>query len=349
MTDKKKHHYIPRFYLKKFSVRNEGKLIGLYNHKKNIFIQNAPLRHQAYETFLYGQDDEIENAIAEIENNIAKMFYYWTEEKMLYPPPIETNGFKLLKRFILYQTFRTPKSGNDLMEALNQSLKTVIKEFKPDIWKKMKGGNFVHENPVLLSLLHSIKYDYLLDYLDCKFVVNLSLLPFITSDSPVILYNQLMENAGNYVGATGFVSKGLQVFYPIHPRLMICMYDANVYDFGNGCINCCSTESVNEIHQLNALQFINSKAQLFFDDLISEEYVKKLCGEYEEYRMASQNINRIIRQGPRKFLFTSSEDCQINLSLDFFKLKVNPNDYKDKIVPLRDPSFERSIKRIDFS
>lgn len=349
MTDKKKHHYIPRFYLKKFSVNNEGKLIGLYNHDKNVFVQNAQLKHQAYENFLYGEDDEIENGLAEIENNIAKMFYYWTEEKLLYPPPIESNGFKLLKRFILYQTFRTPKSGNDMMESLNQGLKTVVKEIMPDMWDKVKDGNFVHENPVLLSLLHSIKYEYLLDYLDCKFIVNLSPLSFITSDSPVILYNQLMENAGNYVGATGLVAKGLQVFYPIHPRLMICLYDANVYDFGNGCINCCSTESVEEVHQLNALQFVNSKAQLFFDDNISEEYIKMLCNGYDEYRMTSKAINSIINDGAKKFFFMSSEDARIDLSLDFFKFKVNPDDYKDEIVPLRDPSFERPIEKINFS
>ena len=87
MTKKKKHHYIPRFYLKRFSVNNEGKIIGLYNHKNKIFIQRAPLKHQACENFLYGEDDEIENALAEMENDVARMFYYWTEEKLLYPPP----------------------------------------------------------------------------------------------------------------------------------------------------------------------------------------------------------------------------------------------------------------------
>ena len=52
------------------------------------------------DTLFYVADDEIENALAEMENTIAKLFYYWTEEKLLYPPPPETNAFKLLKRFI---------------------------------------------------------------------------------------------------------------------------------------------------------------------------------------------------------------------------------------------------------
>jgi hypothetical protein len=350
MARKKRHHYIPRFYLKRFSVNSEGKFIGLYNHINNVFVQEAPLRHQAYKNFLYGEDDEVENALAEMENNVAKMFYYWTEEKLLIPPPLESNGFKLLKRFILYQAFRTPKSGNELMQSLNEGLKTVLKEFKKDLWKQMEGGSFVHENPVLLSLINSIKHENLLNHLDCKFLVNLSELPLITSDAPVILYNQLMEAADNYVGATGLVAKGLQIFYPIHPRLMVCLYDSTVYDLGNGCANCCSTESIDEIHQLNALQFINSEAQLFFDEIVSKDYIKELCKQYGEYRNGAKNVNTLVNSGSKKFFFTGTKDAHINLNLDFFKILVNPKDYQNEIAPLRHPSFTRPpIKKISFN
>lgn len=341
MTKKKRHHYIPRFYLKRFSVNNKGKFLGLYNLNNRKFIPNAPLKSQAYENFLYGEDDEIENALAEMEGIVSQMFNYWTDEKLLYPPPSETNGFKLLKRFILYQAFRTPKSGSNIMEMLNQGMKTFVKEFKPDLWESFKDGTLVHENSVLLGLFRSMEYEHLLDYLECKFLVNLSLLPLITSDAPVILYNQLMEQTDNYIGATSLVAKGLQIFYPIHPRLMICLYDSNVYDFGNGSINCCSTESIDEIHQFNGLQLINSRSQIFFDDLISEDYILELCKDFEKYRGTSKNISKIINQGNRKFFFTGSEDTHINLNLDFFKLKVDPNEFKNEIAPLRHNSLQR--------
>jgi hypothetical protein len=344
MVKKKRHHYIPRFYLKKFSVNNEGKFLGLYNLNNKRFIENAPLKSQAYENFLYGEDDEIENALAEMEGSVAKIFYYWTEEKLLYPPPSETNGFKLLKRFILYQAFRTPKSGSDIMEMLNQGLRTFVKEFKPDLWERMKDGTLVHENPVLLGLLHSIEHEHLLGYLDCKFLVNLSLVPFITSDAPVVFYNQLMEQAKNYMGATALVAKGLQIFYPIHPRLMICLYDSKVYNFGNDSINCCSTESIEEVHQLNGLQLINCRSQVFFNDSVSEEYIQELCKNFEEFRGESKNINQIINQGNRKLFFTSSENARIDLNLDFFKLKLDPDDFKNEITPLRHPSL--NVQRV---
>lgn len=346
MVKKKKHHYIPKFYLKRFSNNNDGKFVGLYNLKNGKFISHAPLKSQGAEDFLYGVDDEIENALARMENDMARIFYFWTEKKWLDVPPVESNGFKLLKRFILYQAYRTPKSGEDLMDSVNQTLKTFIKKFEPDFWEKAKDGNFDHEDPVLLSLLNSIQYEHLLDYLDCRFIVNLSLLPFVTSDAPVIFYNQLMEKAGSYVGATGLPAKGFQVFYPIHPRLMICLYDPIVYEFADGAINCGSTDSVAEIHQLNALQLINCKSQLFFNDFIPEDYIGELIKGYSHYRGKEKKINQAIDYGSRKFFYMGSEDVTIDLDLHFLKMKVNPDDYSRVTAPVRHPSFERPIKVI---
>jgi hypothetical protein len=340
MSKKKRHHYIPRFYLKRFSIDLQGKFIGLYNLKNNKLIREAPLRNQAYENFLYGQDDEIENALAHIEDKIALLFYYWTEEKLLYPPPPETNGFKILRQFILYQAFRVPKSGDSLIDGLNKSMKAFLKEFDPELSDKIKDHRLDQENPVLLSLAQAIEHEHLLNFLDCKFLVNLSPLPFITSDAPVIFYNQLMEKADTYEGATALVAKGLQLFYPIHPRLMICLFDPEAYSFGNDCENCCSTESVEEVHQLNGLQFINCQSQVFFDE-IPKEYISLLREQFLEYRDSKKNINEVLNHGSRKFFLMSSEDAHIDLELDFFSLRVNAKDYHGQLTPLRHPSFKR--------
>lgn len=102
---------------------------------------------------------------------------------------------------------------------------------------------------------------------------------------------------------------------------------------------------IEEIHQLNGLQLINCSSQLFFDDSISEEYITELLNHFEEYRETAKNINRIINQGSRKFFFTSSEDAHIDLDLTFFKLKVNANDFRNEITPLRHPSLERPSQK----
>ncbi|MDR3652154.1 MAG: DUF4238 domain-containing protein [Paludibacter sp.] len=339
---KKNHHYVPRFYLKRFSVNEDGKTIGLYNYNNNMFIQSAPIKHQASKDFLYGKEDDVETELAKLESAMAKLFHFWTDEKILLPPPHDSVAFTALKRFILYQLFRTPKAGNDLLEQLNDVFQKLLPYFEPDKVKQFDGLKIYHEEATLLILGQSGNKGYLLDYLDCKFIVNLSDLPFITSDSPVILYNQYMEKAGFYAGATGLPVKGLQIFYPIHPRLMICFYDSNVYRCGDS-INCISTDNIDDIHQFNVMQYLNSESQLFFDETISKEYVEKcIVDVYKTKKVPSKSKNKIINtKDDRRFLLMCTEDFHIELELSFFKIICGIENFE--IAPLRHPSLERRI------
>lgn len=321
MSKRKNHHYVPRFYLKRFSHSNEGLLIGLYNLKNKIFIKKAPVKHQASSDYLYGKDDEVESELSKLESNISKLFYYWTEEKLLIPPPENSNGLTILKRFILYQIFRTPKAGEDVNKSSDKALKILSKNIFPEMWEEIKDSKLQHSEPALLALLNCVDKEHTLDFLSCKFLVNLSDLPFITSDAPVVLYNQLMENCDNYVGATGLTSKGLQIFYPIHPRLMICLFDSNEYDYGT--TDCISTKLVEDSHQLNALQFINCNSQLFFNEYIEKDYLDLMIREYQPEKNGRKIINEFITTSDgRKFLYSSFEDSKIKLHLSFCTAKI---------------------------
>jgi hypothetical protein len=60
-----------------------------------------------------------------------------------------------------------------------------------------------------------------------------------------------MEKKGLYLGSAALAVKGLQIFYPIHPRLMLVFYDPETYN--GDAPNCMKTESIQKVHQLNAL------------------------------------------------------------------------------------------------
>ena len=83
------------------------------------------------------------------------------------------------------------------MEALNQGAKTFVKEFKPELWERLKNGTLVHENPVLLGLFHSIEYEHLLDFLDCKFLVNLvytiQMSTILVMDALIVVLQSLLK------------------------------------------------------------------------------------------------------------------------------------------------------------
>ena len=342
MGKRKKHHYIPQFYLKRFSIDEERKCVALYNHKNKLFVQSAQIRHQACEEFLYGTDDDVENDLSKLENAMASMFQLWTEEKILVPPPQNTNAFTLLKRFVLYQIFRTLKEGNNISELITQSFTAFLQVYHPEKINDFKDHKLGHQSPVLLNLLLSSSKEYLLNFLDCRFIVNLSELPFITSDAPVVRYNQLMEDIGFYTGATGLPVKGLQIFFPIHPRLMICLYDPKVYSCGVNSINCVSTESANDVHQLDALQYLNSNSQLFFDDNVNKEYIEYIIEQFEYARDYLGTVSSLTKTENKTFnFFASYEDARIKLDLTFFKTFEKAKEFPLEIAPLRHPSLAR--------
>ncbi len=228
------------------------------------------------------------------------------------------------------------------MEGLNAAFQKVFPIMEPEMAKKMPDIRLDNENPTLLALDNAIDKEPLLNYLDFKFVVNLSKRLFVTSDSPVICYNQYAESLGNYIGATAIASTGLQIFYPIHPRLMICLYDPQIYECGK-TINCVGTKKVNDIDYLNGMQYVNSNNQLFFPNCIPQKYILSIIKRFLPHKNTDKNINEIIPVSEKKFLmFMGNESARINMKLSFFKIKPNPN----RMYPsLRHDSFYEELER----
>jgi len=321
MGQRKKHHYIPQFYLKKFCLEEEGKLIGLYNISKEIFVPGAQIRHQACEKYLYGTTDEFEQDLSVLENYSSQIINIML--KSFLPPPEKSNAYAILKRFLLYQMYRTIKAGIETETTINKAFQEYIKFLKKDL-KDWKDIVLKHENPTLLSLAYSYKMVPIMDFLSCKLLVNLSELPFITSDNPVVKYNQYMENKGHEFGSTGIASKGLQIFFPIHPRMMVCLYDPFVYKYGEKNKLSIVTESISEVHQLNSLQFIYSESQLFFNHFIIKEYIEMLIRtnkkEKETVMPLSKSFYLTDGNQKRPFLVNTFRDPKIGLNLSFIKL-----------------------------
>lgn len=341
MASRKSHHYVPQFYLRKFSLGEEGKTIGLYNHIKDLYIPTTSIKHQACQKYLYGKDDEVEEILSKLESSIALMFSQMI--KHFLPPADDSIAYKTLLRYILYQDSRTTKAGEDLLEALNKSLKTVFDNmYGPE--NPMTGATLTHDEATLLMLERAEENLYLLDFLTCKLMVNLSTLPLITSDAPVVKYNQYLEDKNMKIGAHGLPSKGLQIFLPIHPRMMICIYDPAVYICGKDEQYCVTTESEYEIHQFNILQYLNSNTQLYFGDDIPDTYVRYIQENFASKKNALGPYSEIVeRPDKQKLLLNAHADPYIDLQTSFFSIKPSAMNlqYLGNIAPLRDESFYR--------
>jgi len=199
-----------------------------------------------------------------------------------------------------------------------------------------------------MTLVNAEKHLFLLDFMTCKLVVNLSYLPLITSDAPVVTYNQYLEKKNITIGAHGLPAKGLQIFLPIHPRMMICIYDPAVYDFGEHEQYCITTESEDEIHQFNVLQYLNSKSQLFFNDFIVEEYVKSLHISFSDQKSSLGPYSDFIQtQDNKNLLLNANRDPLVGLTPSFVSIKKDAMylNYTGNFAPVRDESLLREPTR----
>ena len=337
MAVRKKHHYIPQFYLRRFSVDDDKKLIALYNHKNKLFVPSAQIRHQACEKYLYGTDDEIEEGLSKMENAVAFVMSLILDQGMP-PPPDASDANGWLKKFILTQLSRTPQAGRELDESLNATFQAAFKS---------KDLHISHENPVVVSLIYSERYQPILSFLNCKILVNQTNIPFITSDHPVILYNQWMEKNGRHFGNTGLGVRGLQIFLPLHPSVMLCYYDPFVYKCGGRDNPIVPLEHDNDTHQLNVLQYLYSDSQLFAGQTTIKDYLNYLVDSSTVKRIENRSV--VFSGGVNKkegvdkeILMNTSKSPQINLELSCFSLKrkARKNAPPGLMPEIRHPSFK---------
>lgn len=343
MPGNKNHHYVPQALLKNFSVGGERKQIALYNHTTDLFVAQASIKHQASKDYLYGKDGGVESALSVLEGEGAKIIN--TMRETFVPPSVNDNAYRVFKRYMLTQMYRTLRAGREMEEGLNRAFQAMW-QFDPEYKEKYADLRIKHEYAEVEMLGRAQEYVPLLDFLDCKLLVNLSELPFIISDNPVVTYNRMMQLKNNYVGATAIPVKGLQIFFPVFDRMMVCLYDPKMYQYNGKDEFRIITESVDDVHQLNALQYLTSESQLFFNEMVPEEYIRALVNEFKESREGKGPFSRKIvdTSGPKPkyYIVNSSLDPTIDLQLSFITLTKEAIQYiPDGPAPYRHPTFEQ--------
>ena len=75
---------------------------------------------------------------------------------------------------------------------------------------------------------------------------------------------------------TGFGARGLQLFLPLSPQLMLCLYDPDIYKYGAKGSLLSDLHDVKDVEILNSFQAINSKSFVVFRDRKSEANIKSM-------------------------------------------------------------------------
>ena len=279
MANKENQHYVPKFYLRGFSYEGNKKQIGILNLASGFFFQTANLKNQASRDYFYGKDLQIEDALGTLENNYYQLVSSIIKNQKL--PKRGSLDYYLLVQFIILTGIHNPIISNTSKESFDKFIE-LLKSRGPradkiENWETSIDGF----KKFALSQLMIIT-EMCLD-LEYKLLKNHTTTPFITSDNPLIKYNQFLEKRKFRGSATGFASLGLQLIIPLSPQLGIIGYDQGVYKIGNRKQDIINVIDKQDIDSLNILHFINCYENVFFNHLVNEQYIKVLHNKSKKF------------------------------------------------------------------
>jgi hypothetical protein len=184
---------------------------------------------------------------------------------------------------------------------------------------------------------YAAMYPLLLD-MGYKLIVNNTNVEFVTSDNPVVLYNQLLSfrKAGN---STGLITKGLQIFFPISPRLLIVFYDMGAYRVSrNNKIEHDITD-VRDVYNLNLLQACSCHENIYFmdEDIDTASLHKKARPHMRKDKSTLQVVGtkRNVKSKTEYIMF-HAEEIRVNLDLSFMRVRRNAKRWRNTFRTLRE-------------
>lgn len=344
MPEKKKQHYVPVFYLKRFS--SDGRSIGLWNIQSKKKAPAASLKSQCCENFFYEQGENIENSLSDLESPASKILRGIDRDGSL--PSIWHRDYEILRRYIFTQLFRTKYMTDEINIMLDQFKGTVTqnnphplridghtKEEFEEIVEEFKENT--PEFSIVVAYSDRVKKTTL--DLESKLLINKTKIEFLTSDHPVILYNQLLNFVSSFGvpgSRTGLIAKGLQVFFPISPTKLLLFYDPTSYQVGYSQGRNVPIRHKQEVLNINVLQMCSAHENIYFqnetfdiDTLYNraEPYMRRMQNDFNK-----QNFNvKEERERGLILMHGSRPDINIDLKPSFIRITQHAKRYRTNI------------------
>ena len=256
MGDAKRHHYVPQFYLRRFS--DDGRSIRLLNKASDRIIEGAPIKGQCAVNNFHGWHDSVEGALSGIESASAASIDRVLKRREL---PVRTSeDYLSLLVFVALQSGRTLQQAEENDRYTDYFYKEIMRGHPELAGIDLDGFEVKGRYPVALPLVTSMQAFHFLETLEPALLLAGDRIGFVTSDNPVVLYNSARADVW-WEGVTGLDSVGLQVFMPLSRDACLYLYDPTAYTTATNTDSrrACSTD----VLKLNALTVLNSTRNIY--------------------------------------------------------------------------------------
>lgn len=312
--DYENNHYVPQFYLKRFS--NNSKSIGMAEISSQKMVKNASIEKIASKKYLYGKNNKIEEILGQFEGIWAQ-----TIKNIIDLGSISQTEdiYENILSFIAVSDARTLKIADlydEFADATVQSISAVRKGAGKDDFNFQ--GKIGYEIPNLIPLQGILTVCNVISDLKLDLIINNTNRGFITSDDPLVKYNQLFVTR-QYRRNYGFGHVGTQVFIPISPQYCLCLYDDIVYDSKRSENNKILINSTSEVVELNKLFLLNAYRQIYYNNKEHSGCIKSLLRYYKKDD-SNQNDVIVLGGGSKKLIGMGSTGVRAKIKLPFFNI-----------------------------
>lgn len=322
ITEKEKQHYVPRFYLKFFSDNNKS--VGMYRFQESKIIPYASIYDNFNISFFYGKDGKMEDAFAEFEGKWDVIIKKIIDTRTL---PSSKEEILLIRLLFLLLSARTKYKGEEIEDYYTKLFYSILSYKDYDLY--CKGKDIIkikHKYPTLPYIEAALTIVPQTYDLKIGIIINESNVDFITSDNPVIFCNQLFEFKKLKRGF-GFANIGIQFLLPISTKILLCMYDSDVYD-----LKVSLTTHSSKIKKINSMIVNNSFESIVFkyykDSPNLTKYITRIAN--------NKVIESFSQEIPKDVILIRNRQLKGNYDLsDFFTIKPA---YKKMII--KDPTKE---------
>lgn len=267
MASNKNQHFVPRCYLKPFTLHGEGAAIDVFNIDRRKLITNAPTKNQCSRDYFYGRDDRLEAAIQALEKS-----YGATLRAIMAPGyKLQPDHQNVLQMFWLFQHLRTEGACLRSAQMCAEMLEPMDVDESYSMGIKEAVEAAMHAFAENMEVVSDLKVCLLRNATD---------VPFIASDDPAVLTNRWqLEDRRTRGGSLGLTGAGAIFLLPLSPKIYCIGYDPDVYSI-TGKDGWTTVRKPSDVEALNEFQLMNCRANIYIGN---REYSQALHDFVEKY------------------------------------------------------------------
>ncbi len=230
----KLQHYVPRFYLKKFTFNRDKDLLYCFDkaEKKNFTVNISKIGCESYfYDISVDVDQKFEKILSDKERKFSVAYHKLIRKRNL--KRLSTKERRSIAELVALQELRTKEYREMLRNIVRGTNEALLGKGKlsEELKKQLEEDNT--EDSIKSMQIKSIQenisnYGTIISKMNWILLENITHIPYWTSDHPINRYNDVdMSPYGNL----GFLSTGIQIFFPLTPRLALAFCDPEKFRY----------------------------------------------------------------------------------------------------------------------